>query len=79
MTSNADESSTDQPSADELITLREAAELCGLSASHLRLLASRGEIWGMKLGWNWVTTAKAVEEYVARDRRPGPKPKKPRD
>lgn len=74
---NADNSDSDQPTLDELVSLREAAELSGLSASHLRLLASRGDIWGMKLGRDWVTTAQAVEEYLAEDRRPGPKPKQP--
>lgn len=69
------EDSTDEPRLEELIPLRKAAELSGLSSSHLRLLVSRGEIWGKKLGRNWVTTAQAVREYLARDRRPGPKPK----
>ena len=68
----------DLPNLSKLIPLREAAELSGLSAGHLRLLASRGDIWGVKLGRNWVTTSQAVEQYLARDRRPGPKPKKPR-
>ena len=76
---NVDDSNSDQPSLDELIPLREAAELSGLSAGHLRLLVSRGDIWGVKLGRNWVTTAQAVEEYLARDRRPGPKPKRSHD
>ncbi len=74
-----DDSSFDQPSLDELVSLREAAKLSGLSVSHLRLLVSRGVIWGAKLGRNWVTTAQAVEEYLARDRRPGPKSKRSRD
>ncbi len=64
-----------QPSLDELVTLKQAAELSGLSYSHLRLLARTGTIWAKKLGHNWFTTAQAVNEYLARDRRPGPKPK----
>jgi excisionase family DNA binding protein len=75
----ADDGDLDKPSLDELISLREAAELSGLSASHLRLLVRRGDIWGIKLGHNWLTTREAVENYLAQDRRPGPKPKKPRD
>ena len=70
--SNNDE----QPSLDDLITLPEAAELCGLSHSHLRLLVRNGQIWGKRIGRNWVTTEQAVNEYLAQDRRPGPKPKK---
>ena len=65
MTEETPSSDSDQPSLEDLISLREAAELSGLSAGHLRLLASRGEIWAVKLGRNWVTTAKAVEEYLA--------------
>ena len=79
MTHSADDSGFDMPSLDELISLREASELSGLSAGHLRLLVSRGDLWGTKIGRNWVTTAQAVEKYLAQDRRPGPKPKKPRD
>jgi excisionase family DNA binding protein len=63
----------DQPGLDELITLGEAAELSGLSADHLRRLVRQGKLWGKKIGRNWVTTAKAVQEYIALDRRPGPK------
>ena len=79
MTRSADESSSDQPSLEELITLREASKLSGLSVSHLRLLVRRGDIWGTKLGHNWLTTAQAVGEYVEQDRRPGPKSEKPQE
>jgi hypothetical protein len=64
-----------QPELDELITLKEAAELSGLSYSHMRYLARESHIWAKKLGHNWFTTEAAVNEYLARDRRPGPKPK----
>ena len=74
MTKRADDSHPDPPNLDELISLREASEISGLSASHLRLLVSRGTIWGVKLGRNWVTTAQAVQAYMEQDRRPGPKP-----
>lgn len=79
MPPSADDGGFEQPSLDELITLREAAELSGLSESHLRLLVRRGAIWGIKLGHNWLTTPQAVKDYLARDRRPGPKPKEPRE
>lgn len=70
------QSVSSQPLLDELITLAKAAEQSGLSPNHLRLLVSRGEMFGMKLGRNWFTTAQAVRTYLARDRRPGPKPSK---
>ena len=68
--------SENQPRSDELISLSEAARLSGLSPSYLRRLVTQGEIWGMKIGRNWVTTAQAVIQFLARERKPGPKPKK---
>ncbi len=65
----------DQPRLDDLISLQEAAELSGFTTRHLRLLATSGEIWAKKLGRNWFTTAQTVREYLARDRKPGPKSK----
>ena len=70
------EDSEYQPRWNELITLQEAAKLCGLSDGHLRLLAGQGDIWARRLGHNWFTTEKAVSEYLARNRRPGPKSQK---
>jgi len=64
-----------QPSLDELIPLTEAAKHSELSHSHLRLLVRGGEIEGKKMGRDWFTTLRAVREYEARTRRPGPKPK----
>ena len=60
LTHNDAGNSFDQPSVGELIPLQEAAKLSGLSAGHLRLLVSRGKLWGTKIGRNWVTTAQAV-------------------
>jgi len=65
--------SEEQPKLDDLISLSEAAELSGLSQSHLRLLVRRGEIWGKRMGRDWFTSVQAVQEYVARERKPGPK------
>ncbi len=63
------------PKLDELISLKDAAELSGLSQPHLALLIRKGDLWGKKVGRNWVTTAQAVKDYLARNRRPGPKPR----
>ena len=73
MPDNSEKKDQKQPSLDELITLSRAAEISGLSHSHLRLLVRKGEIWGKKMGRDWFTNAQAVQEYFARDRRPGPK------
>jgi excisionase family DNA binding protein len=66
---------SESPSIEDLISLKEAAEICGLTQPHLALLIRQDELWGTKLGGrNWFTTKSAVEEYLARGRRPGPKP-----
>jgi excisionase family DNA binding protein len=75
MKDNRSDSYGDQPDLGELITLSEAAELSGFTTRHLRYLAVNGEIWAKKLGRNWFTTAQAVKEYLARERKPGPKSK----
>ena len=64
-----------RPKIDDLISLQKAAKLSGLTAGHLRLLVRQGELWGTKMGRNWVTTEQAVREYQARARRRG-RPKK---
>ena len=76
MSNEPKESAASQPMLDALITLEEAAELSGLTSRHLRNLAHKGYIWAKKLGRNWFTTEQAVRDYLARERRPGPKPQK---
>lgn len=66
-----------QPKLDELISLHMAAEISGLTQEHIALLIRQGKLWGSKMGSPiWFTTEKAVREYLARDRKPGPKPRK---
>ncbi len=50
------------------MSLREAAVLSGLSASHLRLLARTGRIQARKLGRDWPTIEAAVRAYLADER-----------
>ncbi|MBI2762642.1 MAG: helix-turn-helix domain-containing protein [Chloroflexi bacterium] len=52
-------------SANDLLSLREAADRTGVSASHLRLLARTGRIQASKLGRDWFTTETAVLAYLA--------------
>ena len=65
-----------QPNLKELITFGKAARLSGFTDRHLRKLASENQMWAVKLGRNWFTTAQAVKEYLAKNRKRGPKPKK---
>jgi hypothetical protein len=66
---------TPEPTLTELISLADAATLSNLSQGHLALLIRRGDLWGKKIGRNWVTTKKAVFDYLASNPKPGPKPK----
>lgn len=61
--------------SSKLISVTEASERCGLSASHVRKLVREGQIKGIKVGWSWLTTEEAVREYLKEQHRPGPKPK----
>ena len=56
------------------LSLREASDIFGLSADHLRRLAEQGKIDSRKIGRNWVTTKGAVKEYL-QNRRPSGRPK----
>jgi len=51
--------------SDELIALSEAAQRYGFTAAYLRELAERGRLTARKIGRNWVTTPRAVEEFIA--------------
>ena len=63
------------PRADELISLRQASQICGLTTNHLRLLLGKGLLWGRKIDSFWVTTEEAIKEYLSQGKRPGRKPK----
>jgi excisionase family DNA binding protein len=76
MPSSSEGNRSDQPDFEDLIALPQAAEICGLSHSHLRKLVREGEIWGVKMGRDWHTTEQAVREYLARNLRPGTVSKK---
>ena len=69
----SEEQPDNAPNLSDLITLKQAAELSGLSYSHLRLLARQEKIRALRLGHEWFTTAKDVDEYLAQGPRPGPK------
>ena len=64
------------PSVRDLISLQEASEFSGLTTGYLRRLIRQNNLWGKKIGRNWVTTEQAIRQYLALERKPGPKPKK---
>jgi excisionase family DNA binding protein len=54
-----------EPKASELITLKEAAEYSGFAYGYLLQLARRGRLKARKLGMQWFTTRKDIEDYIA--------------
>ncbi|KAA3663694.1 MAG: DNA-binding protein [Chloroflexi bacterium] len=62
-------------SIPKFIGLAEAAKLSGLSHAHLRRFVANGRIWGIKIGRDWMTTEKAIRDYLATNPKPGPKSK----
>lgn len=67
---------SESPQIENLISLWQASELCGLSPDHLRRLMGKGIIKGKKIGRDWITTKDFVMEYTQQEHRPGRKPKK---
>ena len=59
----------------KLISVTRAAEISGLTTGYIRRLLRNGEIEGVKVGRNWLTTEETIRKYLDQERRPGPKPK----
>lgn len=54
----------------DLINLKEASIISGLSSDHLRQLMEKGTIAGKKMGRDWITTDYYVVEYIKKKNRP---------
>jgi hypothetical protein len=68
--------STNNLNPGDLIPLSEASRISGLSAGHLRLLVSTGQLWGIKMGRDWFTNRQVLTSYIEEGHKPGPKPNK---
>ena len=66
-----------QPNLNDLISLRQASEITGLTTNHLRLMISREKLWARKIDSFWVTTEEALSDYLENRAKPGRKPQKP--
>jgi excisionase family DNA binding protein len=60
----------------KLIPISEACRISGLTPSFIARLLRRGDIEGVKVGRDWLTTEEAIRKYLKQERRPGPKPRK---
>ena len=52
---------------EDYISLAEASKLCSYSQEYLSLLARKGKLESIKIGRDWVTTRKAIKEYMKRN------------
>jgi excisionase family DNA binding protein len=59
-----DNPSRDPLSVGELITLQDAAEYAGLTYKTLLTYARNGRLKAKRMGWIWVTTRAAIDEYL---------------
>ena len=60
---------------NDLISLSEASDICGLTSGHLNYLVRIKKLRGIKLGRNWFTTREALGNYLKTNRKSGPKKK----
>ena len=56
---------SEQDRLDDLISLADAARLCGRSAHTLSQQAEKGKLRARKIGHTWVTTRYWLEQYLA--------------
>jgi len=57
----------------QTLSVTEAAEVSGFTTGWIRQLLIRGELKGVKIGRDWRVTKSALQEYIEKERRPGPK------
>jgi len=61
------------PQTSDLLTLREAAIIAGLTHATLRQQAIKGRLKAQKVGRDWTVTRKALDAYLANVRRAAPR------
>ena len=55
----------------DTMSLADASQVLGIDVSRLRRLAARGILPATKVGRDWITTRRDVEQFAALERRPG--------
>ena len=58
-----------------LLSVPEAAAQSGLSRSYIRRLVSKGALKGQRVGNSWGVNESSLRAFLAKDRKPGPKPR----
>ncbi len=54
-----------EPQKTDWISMQEASEFCSYSQEYLSLRARQGKLFSKKLGRNWYTTKKALQDYLS--------------
>ena len=71
MSTEGEEPQSAEGLAAKLISVTEAAEISNLTTRYIRRLIKEERIWGAKIGRNWLTTEKAIRDFLQTERRPG--------
>jgi len=58
----------------EWITTTQAANISGYHIEYIRRLIRSGQISAQKWGREWMVSRKSLQEYLAIEKKPGPKP-----
>ena len=61
---------------EDYISVKEASERYGLSGQRIRQVLATGIVQGRKFGITWAIDVKSLEDYLAKNRKPGPKKRK---
>ena len=59
---------------EDYISTKEAAKKAGFSEEHIRKLVKKRLLKGRKIGRDWLIVPSSVDEYLASERKRGPKP-----
>ena len=59
---------------DKWISTTEAVRISGYHIEHIRRLLRDGQIHARKWGREWMVDRKSFQEYLEKEKKPGPKP-----
>ena len=57
----------------QTLSVNEAAEISGFTTGWIRQLLIKGELKGFKIGRDWRVPKNVLQDYMDKERRPGPK------
>ena len=63
------------PPVSELLSVSQTTKITGWTRQHISLLMRDNKLWGIRIGRNWFTTKQSIDDYLALEIKPGPKPR----